>query len=64
MLSKSKFYGNYTFCGTYGHKDLDLYKKKKEQGEKGIEKSNNFKGKKNNNNLLLFVVFTPSLTLS
>ena len=41
--SKVKFDGNCNFCGIYGHRDTECYKKKKEQGGK-IDGNCNFCG--------------------
>ena len=33
---KAKFYGNYIFYKRYGHKEVDCFRKKKNQSEKGF----------------------------
>lgn len=42
-MQKPKFEGNYNFCGIFGHKLSDCYKKKNQRGKK------NFKAKQNKN---------------
>ena len=61
---KAKFDGNCNFCGGYGHKELDCYKKKREEKNKGNQNVKDYKGKKKMQTRLVTAFYSLSRTFS
>lgn len=59
---KVKFDGNCNFCGDYGCKEFDYYKKKREEKNKGNRNVKNFKGKKNIQDGLVSTLYSMTHT--
>ena len=61
---KENFDGNCNYCGIQGHREVDCYKKKRDEKFKGNGNVRNFKGKKNIHAGLAMAYYSMSQTLS